>query len=137
VTVLDTSVVIDYLLADGVADQVRVLLSSTGPGAAPDLLIFEVLAVLRRATGRGEIAEGRARAALDDLGDLALDLFPTLALRHHAFDLRHNMTAGDALFVALAEILDEPLVTKDRALAAAALAHSRADVVLLGATDAG
>jgi predicted nucleic acid-binding protein len=84
VTVLDTSVVIDYLLADGVAGQVRVLLNDTGPAAAPDLLISEVVAVLRRAAGREQIEEGRARAALDDLGDLALDLFPTLALRHRA-----------------------------------------------------
>lgn len=132
-TVLDTSVVIDYLLATGTASQVEALLLQTGSAAAPDLLVFEVLAVLRRAVGRAEVDLARARAAIDDLADLSLDLFPTLPLRHRAFDLRRNMTAGDALFVALAETLDEPLATTDRALAAAARAHSAAEVVLLGA----
>ncbi len=57
-----------------------------------------------------------------------------MALRHRAFDRRYNVTAGDALFVAVAESLDEPLVTTDRALAAATRAHRRADVLVPGAT---
>lgn len=44
-TVLDTSVVIDFLLADGVAADVQELLVREGTAAAPDLLVFEVLAV--------------------------------------------------------------------------------------------
>jgi predicted nucleic acid-binding protein len=131
VTVLDTSAVLDYLLGDGVADQVQALLRDGGPAAAPDLLVFEVLAVLRRDVSRGELRDTRAQAAVDDLGDVGLDLFPTLALRQRAFDLRHNMTAGDALFVALAEILGEPFATKDRRLAAAAREHTQVEVNLL------
>lgn len=46
-TVLDTSVVIDFLLADGVAAGVEELLAGEGAAAAPDLLVFEVLAVMR------------------------------------------------------------------------------------------
>lgn len=128
---LDTSAAIDYLLASGVADQVRALLSEGGPAAAPDLLVFEVLAVLRRDLGRGALSEHRARGAIDDLGDLAVDLFPTLALRGRAFDLRHNFTAADGLFVALAELLEEPLATKDQALADAAREHTEVDILLL------
>ncbi len=130
-TVLDSSAAIDYLLAGGVAPQVGVLLSDGGPAAAPDLLVFEVLAVLRRHLGRGALTESRARGAIDDLGDLAVDLFPTLTLRRRAFELRHNLTAADGLFVALAEMLDEPLATKDRALAEAAREHSGIEVLLL------
>lgn len=132
-TVLDTSAAIDYLLGGGVGPQVAKLLSEGGPAAAPDLLVFEVLAVLRRDAARGELGESRARGAVEDLGDLAIELFPTLALRHRAFDLRLNLTVADALFVALAELLGEPLATKDRGLANAAREHTAVDVVLLGA----
>lgn len=131
-TVLDTSAAIDYLLADGVAEQVAELLSQAGPAAAPDLLVFEVLAVLRRDLARGELTDSRARGAVDDLGDLAVELFPTLALRARAFELRHNLTVADAMFVALAELLDEPLATKDTALARSASTHSDIDVIVLG-----
>lgn len=130
-TVLDTSAVIDYLLADGVAGQVEVLLSETGPAAAPDLLVFEVLAVLRRDVARGDVGESRASGAIEDLGDLAVELFATLPLRGRAFDLRHNLTAADALFVALAERLGEPLATKDAALAQAARTHAGVEMLVL------
>ncbi len=73
-TVLDTSAAIDYLLGAGVAGQAQALLSDVGAAAAPDLLVFEVLAVLRRHTARGSIDEGRARDAVHDLGDLAVDV---------------------------------------------------------------
>jgi predicted nucleic acid-binding protein len=132
VTVLDTSGVIDYLLADGAADQVRELLAAQSPGAAPDLLVFEVLAVLRRDVARGDLSADRACGALEDLGDLAVELFSSLLLRTRAFELRHNFTAADALFVALAELLAEPLATKDVALATAGREHTDVDIVLLG-----
>jgi len=132
VTVLDTSGVIDYLLADGVAEEVRDLLARGSSAAAPELLVFEVLAVLRRDVSRGTLGADRASSAVDDLSDLAVDLFPSLPLRRRAFGLRHNLTAADALFVALAELLGEPLATKDRGLAAAAREHADVPVLLLG-----
>jgi predicted nucleic acid-binding protein len=131
VTVLDTSALIDYLLADGVAAEVAELLTDA-PAAAPELIVFEVLAVLRRDVARGQLSENRARGALDDLADAALELFPALPLRQRAFDLRLNLTAADALFVALAELLEEPLVTKDSGLAKAAREHTEIDVLLVG-----
>ena len=130
-TVLDTSAAIDYLLADGVATQVEALLAEGGPAAAPDLLVFEVLAVLRRYVARGDLTEARARGAVVDLGDLAVELFPTLELRYRAFDLHRNLTAADALFVALAKLLGESLATKDRRLAKAARQHAGIDVLVL------
>ena len=130
-TVLDTSAVIDYLLGSGAARAVRKLLRDDSPTAAPDLLVFEVLAVLRRDVGRGDLGASRARLALADLGDAAIELFPTLALRGRAFELRENLTAADALFVALAEALGEPLATKDEALARAARRHTDVEVFLV------
>jgi predicted nucleic acid-binding protein len=132
VTVLDTSAVIDYLLDSGAAAEVRELVRRDSPTAAPDLLVFEVLAVLRRLVSRGDLTSRRANSALADLGDFAVELFPALPLRERAFELRDNLTAADALFVALAEALGEPIATKDRALARAAREHTRARVVLVG-----
>lgn len=130
-TVIDSSGVIDFLLADGAAWEVESLLEREGVLAAPDLLVFEVLAVLRRDVLRGAIAERRAQGAVEDLGDLTVDLYPSMLLRGRAWELRENLTAGDALFVALAERLGEPLATKDRALVRAARDHAQIEVVEL------
>lgn len=128
-TVLDTSAAVDFLLGAGVAKRVEALMASEGELAAPDLIVFEVLAVLRRATLRGELAEERAAGAVEDLADLPVQLFPSTPLRKRAWALRRNLTAADALFVALAEHLDEPLATKDTALAAAAAKHATIEVL--------
>jgi predicted nucleic acid-binding protein len=131
VTVLDTSAVLDFLLGDGGAPQVEAVLARERTAAAPDLLVFEVLAVLRRDVGRRALARDRARGAVDDLGDLPIELFASLPLRQRAWELREHLTAADALFVALAEQLGEPLATKDRGLAAAARKHARVEVLAL------
>lgn len=130
-TVLDSSAAIDFLLADGAAAAVQDLLEAEGPLAAPDLLVFEVLAVLRRQVLRGSISSERAGRAIDDMGALAVDLFPTLPLSTRAWQLRENFTAADALFVALAELLGEPLATKDGALAAAMRRHTGVEALEL------
>ena len=132
-TVLDTSAVLDHLLGSGASSEVEALLAQGGPAAAPDLVVFEVLAVLRRAVARKELAERRAQSAVADLGDMALTLFPSMPLRTRAWELRRNLTAADALFVALAEALDEPLATKDGGLATAAERPAAVDVITLGA----
>jgi predicted nucleic acid-binding protein len=131
VTVIDTSGVLDFLLGSGVAAEVERLMESEGELSAPDILIFEVLAVLRRETLRGALSETRATGAVEDLGDLPVLLFPALALRGRAWALRRNLTAADALFVALAEELNEPLATKDGALIAEASKHANVGIVEL------
>lgn len=130
-TVIDSSAVVDFLVGEEAADDVGILLARERAVAAPDLLVFEVLAVLRRHAMRGLIAADRATAAVDDLGDLAIDLYPTLPLRERAWELRENLTAADAIFVALAERLGEPLATKDRGLASAARTHAGIETIEL------
>lgn len=130
-TIIDTSGVLDFLLGIGVAKQVETLMEREGELAAPDLLTFEVLAVLRRETLRGSVADHRAAGAVEDLGDLPIELFPSLPLRQRAWTLRRNLTAADALFAALAEQLDEPLATKDGALAAEVAKHATLTVLRL------
>lgn len=123
-TVLDTSAVVDFLLGSGVAADVEALMHREGELAAPDLLVFETLAVLRREVFRANVPEHRAAAAVEDLGDLPIELFPALPARRRVWALRHNLTAADATFVALAEQLGEPLATKDVALAEQAEARA-------------
>jgi predicted nucleic acid-binding protein len=131
VTVLDTSAIVDFLLGSGAHHEVAAVLAGSGEFAAPDVLVFETLAVLRRLALRGELDDRRGRGAVEDLADLPVELFPSLALRGRAWELRENLTMADALFVALAEQLNEPLLTKDERLAAAAAAHSGIRVVRL------
>lgn len=129
-TVFDSSAVLDFLLDAEAAPAVRDLLEA-GEGAAPDVLAFEVLAVLRRATIRAKLDDERAARAVDDLGSLQLELFASMPLRHRAWSLRENLTAADALFVALAEALDEPLATKDRSLARAVAEHAEIETIVI------
>jgi predicted nucleic acid-binding protein len=58
--------------------------------------------------------------ALNDLADLPLRRYPHDFLLPRIWDLRNNLTAYDAAYVALAEVLDISLLTRDRRLAAAA-----------------
>lgn len=118
-TVVDTSGVVDALLGTGAASEVEALLAE-GSLAAPDHVVFETLAVLRRVVLRGGLPPERAAGAVDDLGDLSIELFAAMPLRSRAWEVHQNLTSADALFVALAEALDEPLATKDRGLSAAA-----------------
>lgn len=118
-TVVDSSAVLDYLLRAGSAAQVAELIAAERELAAPDMMVFEALAALRRMRLRGLIESSSASAALADLGEFPVRLFPSLPLRHRAWELHANVSAGDALFVALAERLGEPLVTGDRRLVAA------------------
>jgi predicted nucleic acid-binding protein len=65
------------------------------------------------------LTDERGRQALDDLGDLPLDRYPHAVFLERIWELRHNLTAYDAAYVALAETLNATLVTRDAALATA------------------
>lgn len=80
---------------------------------APHLLDVEVAQILRRFVRRGEVAPDRARQALDDLAGLPLERYSHEILMARVWTLRENLTAYDATYVALAEILDATLLTRD------------------------
>lgn len=86
---------------------------------APDLLRVEVVSALRRMTAAGQLTGAQAGAAIDDLLELPLSVFPTTPLLRRAWELRENLSAYDACYVALAEALACPLLTTDGRLARA------------------
>ncbi|MDZ7675311.1 MAG: type II toxin-antitoxin system VapC family toxin [Acidimicrobiales bacterium] len=118
--VVDASVLANAL-ADDRSDGgvVRARLTSGDDLAAPDLVDVETVAVLRKRWMAGDLSKSRFSVAIDDLEDLDLVRYPALPLMRRAFELRDNVTAYDAVYVALAERLDCPLVTADERLAAA------------------
>ena len=118
--VVDASVLANAL-ADGGADgrTARSCLTTGDDLVAPDLVDVETVAVLRKRWIAGDLSRNRFSAAIEDLEDLDLVRYPALPLMRRAFELRDNVTAYDAVYVALAESLDCPLVTADQRLAAA------------------
>lgn len=83
----------------------------------PDLLRFEVVSVIRRHLVARRLVGEQADAAIDDLVDLPITVFPTAPLLRRAWELRDNLSAYDACYVALAEALATPLLTADQRLA--------------------
>jgi predicted nucleic acid-binding protein len=124
VSVLDALAALVFLLGTAAGAAVAHRLVEERGFAAPELLPFEVLAVLHRDERRGMLAGPRGAAARQDLGDMPVTLFPIRPLLERAWELRHNFSAGGAMYVVLAEALDEPLLTADRALARAARRHT-------------
>lgn len=87
--------------------------------AAPGLIDLEVLSVLRRQAQAGHLVERRARLALTDLVALPLRRVHHRVLLERCWELRANLTAYDASYVALAELLEVALITADERLARA------------------
>lgn len=87
--------------------------------AAPSLVTFEVSNILRRHELAGLLSADLAAQAHADLLALPIDLWPYEILAGRAWELRHNLSAYDASYVALAETLGVPLITLDRRLAGA------------------
>ncbi len=119
--VVDASVLANAIGDDGDdGRRARAELHRAGGVSAPDLVDVETVAVLRKSWLARTITERRFAAAVDDLADLALDRYPALPLMRRAFELRANVTAYDAAYVALAEGLVCALLTADARLASAA-----------------
>lgn len=85
---------------------------------APALLDYDVVSALRGLTLAGRLSDARAADALTDFDDLPITRWPFEdALRRRAFQLRHTVSRYEAAYIALAEALDCPLLTRDLRLA--------------------
>jgi predicted nucleic acid-binding protein len=93
------------------------------------LIDIEVAQVLRRYALTGQIAVERCQEALADMADLPLTRYPHDFLFPRIWELRDNLTAYDAAYVALAEALDSPLLTRDQRIASASGCHAHIELV--------
>jgi predicted nucleic acid-binding protein len=115
--VVDSSAVVDALTAVEQSEDLSNYLAREELHA-PALIDFEVLAAVRGLTLGGHLSATRAEDALGDFDDLPIQRWPFAdPLRRRAFQLRENVSAYDAAYVALAESLDCVLVTRDERLA--------------------
>jgi predicted nucleic acid-binding protein len=120
VIVVDASALLEVLLNTPNAGRVADRLFGSGDTLhVPHLIDLEVTQVLRRYAASGALTPDRGTQALQDLVDFPLIRYPHDLFLPRIWELRHNLTAYDAAYVALAEALDAPLVTRDAALVAA------------------
>ena len=117
--VADASTVVLALGDDGTGgDAARRRLSGERI-VAPELLDVEVVSAWRRHETTGRMDARRAELARRDLRDLPIERISHRSLMERCWELRANVTMYDAVYVALAEALDTPLVTADAKLAGA------------------
>ncbi len=116
--VADASAVVEVLMATPRGLAIADILFGAGhPVAAPHLLDVEVLHVIRRFVRTNQLSAARAEQTLEDLGALAIARYGHEPLRPAMWRLRNALTAYDAAYVALAELLDGSIVTCDARLA--------------------
>lgn len=111
--VIDASAVAALLLNQRSAARLRERLAREDTLHAPHLLDLEVTQVLRRAVRHGLLTEAAAAVRLADLEALRLLRYPHAPFLNRIWELRANLTAYDAAYLALAEALAAPLITTD------------------------
>jgi predicted nucleic acid-binding protein len=130
VIVVDASALLEVLLnTPAGARLVRRLFAPAQTLHAPHLLDLEIAQVLRRYAASGELEPARGVQALEDLADFPLTRYPHDLFLLRIWELRHNVTAYDAAYLALAETLRAPLVTREAALASARGHAARIELV--------
>lgn len=118
--VVDASALIEFLLQTALGRTVEArLLRDDDEWHAPHLIDIEVTQGLRRLVRAGELSADRATEAVADLADIDLHRHAHVDLLTRVWKLRENVTAYDAVYVALAEALDASVITCDAPLAKA------------------
>ncbi len=115
--VIDASSLYEVLVGGARAAAVRERLEQDGDHAAPHVVDAEILGALRRDVLTGEVDQTAARLTVLGLRRWHGRRFRHTPLLERAWELRANVRTWDALYVALAEALDVPLITLDSRLA--------------------
>lgn len=119
--VLDASAGVDLLCRNGErGDRIAERVAGEFTLQVPAVFDLEVLHAFRGLEAGGKLRPEALAAALSDLAALRATRHDHERLRPRIWELRRNMTAYDAAYVALAELLDAPLLTSDRPLSRAA-----------------
>lgn len=128
--VVDASVVLEVLLATPDAAPIQNRLFAKRQSLhAPHLLDVEVAQVLRRYLLAGRLTTERGATALEYLSGFPITRYPHDVFLPRVWELGRNFTAYDAAYLALAEALNAPLLTRDRALASAAGRTAKVELV--------
>lgn len=118
--VLDASAAVDWLLRTSAGQRIEERIYGRRETLhSVHLLDVELAQVLRRMARDGTVAPRRAEEAVEDLAALRIVRYAPVLLLPRIWRLRHNLSAYDAAYVALAEKLQAPLITRDRRIAAA------------------
>jgi len=120
VLVVDASCLCEVLIGGSGAEAIRERLAVDADHAAPHIVDVEVFGVLRRERLHRRLDRTEAAQAVQDLEDWPGERFGHRLLLARAWQLRDTVRGWDAMYVALAEALEAPLVTTDRRLGAAA-----------------
>ncbi|MGH3793608.1 MAG: type II toxin-antitoxin system VapC family toxin [Pseudonocardiaceae bacterium] len=116
--VVDASVLADALLDDGAVGQhARAVLSEDTHWVAPAHVLVEVLSVVRGRVLGGKLGIERGDEAVSAMTELAIEVIDPATVVERMWELRDNVTAYDAAYLAVAEVIDAPLVTGDARLA--------------------
>jgi predicted nucleic acid-binding protein len=128
--VLDASALLELLLGTGPGRSVAARIADPSLGLhAPHLADVEIAQALRRYVREGRLDATSAAAAIEDLRALDLERHSHEPLLDRVWALRQNLTAYDAVYVALAEALEAPLLTCDGRLARAPGLAKRVELV--------
>jgi predicted nucleic acid-binding protein len=117
--VVDASCLFEVLADTAHAEPIRSRMISDPDHAAPHIVDVEVYGVIRDKHRQGTLDRTAATQMVQDLEDWPGERFGHRVLLQRAWDLRENIRGWDAMYVALAEALDAPLLTTDRRLARA------------------
>ena len=128
--VIDASAVLELLLNSTTGVRVSQRIFDTDESLhAPHLLDLEVAQVLRRYAAMKELTGERATQAMDDFSNLPISRYAHIDLLPRIWQLRSSVTAYDAAYVSLAEMLDATLLTCDVKLRNSHGHSARIDVV--------
>jgi predicted nucleic acid-binding protein len=118
--VLDASAAVDWLLQTPAGQRIEQRIYARNDTLhTVYLLDVEFAQVLRRLVREGTLARKRAEEAMEDLIAVRVTRYAPVLLLNRIWQLRQNLTAYDAAYVALAEELEAPLITRDQRIAAA------------------
>ena len=114
--VVDSSALVASLIGEGADGAWAQGVLSSGPMLGPELVLVESSNIIRRLELAGNVTDSVAAVTHRNLVRLDVRLYPFAPFADRIWELRHNLTSYDAWYVAIAEMLDCPLITLDQRL---------------------